>query len=99
MIMLAISFNVWHFYSTFGLIKPFRILIVRPRCARPYGELRFRTRPIVRPRADSRVRTNRSSAFASSLAEQARQPAVEPLNSPLASKSLNLDKIPPKMYS
>jgi len=25
----------------------------------------------------------RSSAFASSLAEQARQPAVEPLNSPL----------------
>jgi hypothetical protein len=29
---------------------------------------------------------NRSSALASSLAEQARQPAVEPLNSPLATR-------------
>jgi len=38
---------------------------------------------LVRPRADSRVRTNRSSAFGSSLTEQARQPAAEPLNSPL----------------
>gem|GEM_PF-532149 len=37
---------------------------------------------LVRPRADSRVRTNRSSAFGSSLTEQARQPAAEPLNSP-----------------
>jgi hypothetical protein len=39
-------------------------------------------------RDDSRDRTNRSSAFASSLAEQARLPAIELLNSPLGSLEL-----------
>jgi hypothetical protein len=55
--------------------------------------LLVRTRPIVRPRADSRGRTNRSSANPVGLGMQACQTAGISLNSPLGPELERVDYV------